>query len=288
MLILFTVSASKVPMASSFRIRAWPEHHIEVPQVRRHHVTNVDAQVLEFQFGDLRPAALPAEFFLRELADLDELNVNELVVFSQEWGSVAHLGEDPLAFLPTAKYSITKPYVSYTEAAAAITTKYSQRVGTRLIAVPILQLHVQILKALTRQWLHQSSGGSGSGVATWEGTPFEPATDTQAWKLFFEHLDHGLQHFSAHVSSPDIDWEPPQANLYMACCLQIFNHIAERATYRTCANETCRRAFSQQRGRRTTGSPRTRGVRYCSPTCAKAQAQRDYYSRERAKEVDDV
>jgi len=275
-------------MASSFRISTWPGHHIEVPRVDRHHVTKVDAQVLEFRFGDLKPAVLPAEFFLRELADLDESNVDELVVFSQDWGSLAHLGEDSLAFLPTARYWINKPYASYTEAASAITRNYSRRAGTRLIAVPILQLHVQILKALTRQWLHHSSGGNDSGATIWDATPFVPTTNTQAWQLFFEHLDHGLQHFSAHIWSPDIDWEPPQANLYMACSLQIFNFIVERATYRTCANETCRRAFSQQRGRRTIGSPRTRGVKYCSPTCAKAQAQRDYYNRTRAKEADDV
>jgi hypothetical protein len=71
------------------------------------------------------------------------------------------------------------------------------------------------------------------------------------------------------------------APLYSVCCLELFNHIAEHATYRHCANETCGRTFVRQTGRAEAGQHRTSGVKYCSSHCARAQAQRDHRARQR-------
>jgi hypothetical protein len=70
--------------------------------------------------------------------------------------------------------------------------------------------------------------------------------------------------------------EVPTWNL---CCLELFNHIVEGAVYKTCANETCGREFVRQEGRAEHGQHRTSGVKYCSSTCARAQAQREYRRR---------
>jgi len=45
--------------------------------------------------------------------------------------------------------------------------------------------------------------------------------------------------------------------------------------YAICANENCLRTFVHQQGRSKKGQRRSRGVLYCSPSCARAAAQRE-------------
>ena len=98
-------------------------------------------------------------------------------------------------------------------------------------------------------------------------------------------FDWGLEPFHPGLS---VDWDSPvtagtfeirprvetlpqskrSANLYHLCCLELYNHIVEGATYRTCANEPCGRTFVRQEGRAEHGQHRTKGVKYCSATCA--------------------
>ena len=59
-------------------------------------------------------------------------------------------------------------------------------------------------------------------------------------------------------------------SLYEICCLQLFNHIAENATYRTCAG--CGRPFSPKRPNQT----------HCTPACNRRARQRAYKRRRAA------
>jgi hypothetical protein len=128
-----------------------------------------------------------------------------------------------------------------------------------------------------------------------EGREHEPPrTPFSAASLLSEYLGPGLAPFHPdvlHESWMDERWtgesrQPPYRTsppLYFVCCLELYNHIVEEATYKTCANETCGRLFIRQEGRAMHGQNRTRGVKYCSTECARAQAQRAYRRRQRAQ-----
>jgi hypothetical protein len=65
-------------------------------------------------------------------------------------------------------------------------------------------------------------------------------------------------------------------NLHALCCLELFNHVAAGNDFPRCANESCGRLFVRdERGR-------GRGMRYCSRSCARAQAQREFRRRKAA------
>ncbi|MGX1762922.1 hypothetical protein ACWIG5_39560, partial [Streptomyces lydicus] len=73
-----------------------------------------------------------------------------------------------------------------------------------------------------------------------------------------------------------------QPSILSVAFLQLYNHLAEDATIRTCANETCGRDFVRQRGRAEYGQNRTSGIKYCTRECARAQAQREHRRRKAA------
>lgn len=94
-------------------------------------------------------------------------------------------------------------------------------------------------------------------------------------------LGNALEAFTpAVITNPDIPVFDDHWAFEIAC-LELFNHMVENAPYRSCANEACRRLFVRQRGRSIHGQHRTRGVKYCSSECARAQAQREYRRRKR-------
>jgi hypothetical protein len=70
---------------------------------------------------------------------------------------------------------------------------------------------------------------------------------------------------------------PP--TLLALCGLELFNHLVAGRRLLRCANETCGRLFTMQEGRSRYGVHRTDIVKYHTPTCARAQAQREYRRR---------
>jgi hypothetical protein len=68
------------------------------------------------------------------------------------------------------------------------------------------------------------------------------------------------------------------------CSLELFNHVAEQASYRICANRTCGRLFVRQEGRAKAEQYRLKGVLFCSASCARAETQRQYRKKKAARD----
>ena len=123
---------------------------------------------------------------------------------------------------------------------------------------------------------------SGSYVAV-------PHDRASAGALLARGIRSGLVPFHPEVRIGQNEDDPGLAmpyggghGFYFICCLELFNHMAENATYKVCANDACGRLFVRQEGRAVHGQHRTRGIKYCSSECARAQAQRAYRRRKRA------
>jgi hypothetical protein len=143
--------------------------------------------------------------------------------------------------------------------------------------------------------------GPGPDAGKWESVPDEALVekrgDLALMGIVLEPLEEavefmlrgvlndGLAPFHPRLdyvnSSPFDDWR--DIPLFSVLCLEIFNHLAERAVHRLCQNPSCRRVFVRQHGRAAQSQHRRSGVRYCSVLCARAQAQRAYRERSRLK-----
>ncbi|MGD0713031.1 MAG: hypothetical protein ABSB24_02450 [Gaiellaceae bacterium] len=155
-----------------------------------------------------------------------------------------------------------------------------------------------VLRDMTSSWRLLSAGVDPRSLP-WSGwvTGGDEPSYSSARRLLATALPVLLRNYSPVVGvgsdiNLDESWQKPlisaefpgsSAPLFEVCAFELFNHIAESATYRICQNETCGRPFVRQWGRSEHGQSRREGVLYCTADCAQAQAQRQYRRRKQAK-----
>jgi hypothetical protein len=100
------------------------------------------------------------------------------------------------------------------------------------------------------------------------------------WAAFAMLLNDGLAPYSARVATNLAG--AGAVGLYSAACLQVFNLIVGECNAVRCENETCDHVFAHQIGGAKHGQHRSKGLRYCSVECARAQTQREYRRRRKA------
>ncbi len=126
-----------------------------------------------------------------------------------------------------------------------------------------------------------------------------PETRGRARYLLVEGINLGLQGISLGIAAvkdetaadavallmrPDLPLAATLdvgAPLYSLVALELADALLDGRAYRTCTNEACGRLFTMQAGRSRYGGHRS-DAEYCSRTCARAQAQREYRRRQRA------
>lgn len=214
-------------------------------------------------------ALLPPEFYLRGLMRLELDSDEALLNFMGEFGL---LGESPAGSLSATQGIGLEAPTTTLRAARERAAVLRDTTRTLLANEGVMDEEV-----LFSAW--ESRGGKPLEMLTFtmDDEPLKVAVVLAATTI-----TRGLAPYGVSVETADSTVQRG-VSLESAVCLQMFNHLAESATYRACQLDTCSTVFVRQVGRSQYGQHRRVGVQYCSPACARLAATRRSRDKKRAE-----
>ncbi len=248
-----------------FRIITHPDISLP-PQPILREAVQLDGDWLYVREDEPEPVDLSDELVLRDLCDL-QLNDGEAVTdFLNEHGLLPPTFDLLLPGQRSRRRRNAPP----------------QAYGNVMDAIAYLT----VARAMANHWVASMTDQSVAKV--WSAVSPDVTTKREAWMFLIESLNFGLVPYHPRIEAtfPGIRGHPyvvggPRVHLFNGLSLQVFNLMVEAIPPLQCLNETCGRWFVRQHGRAEQGQYRVEGVKYCSASCARAQAQREYKRRKR-------
>jgi hypothetical protein len=291
----------------------WPGGPLRVPAVTVFEARLVDARTLVFadspDLGGAQRVDLDADFYLREFCELDAADSQAVLAFCKGWGPIgdgqcsylhdasrssaqqadAEVGEPWKHFMPNFWETVKLPTGEQLRLGLEMERRLSGLVPVTAHSVGRVAVYQASLMNAIALWRFISGGINAEELASgWRledagvglsyhinkswGLAYQVTTEAALADLA-DHLNPALVPFHVRLEAGT---EPaPRINVYQAACLQLANDVANTTPVRHCANERCGKLFTRQRGRGDAERHRLKGVRYCTDTCARAQAQRE-------------
>lgn len=217
----------------------------------------------------LTDVEVPEDFVLRECLAVDADDMDAVVAFVQQWGSLCPFDGRPTdASLPAS--------TSYTRTDEGVSGRGDVRDQS---------VYLRTLQAVAGHYVAESLGHDVAAVWRSHGLPIAGNQDMSAWLQFSEFLNAALGVFPMYVTVDGIHGGVglPQPTTYEVAMLQLVQLLAQDRRAKTCHNDRCNKVYTLQRGRRKydASTGHATGVKYCSAQCAKAQAERKRRAKRR-------
>ena len=300
-----------------YRVTMWPGERVRVPAVAPldrcevHDREGVAGGPFLLLGRSRELNELPDELYLRELRNLDVTDADAMARFCERYGRLSTYYFDEIPNFERTRHPKDSPLyhrlMDLRFAHADWLRAQGEKFPYEFTAVESLEetaMYVTLVRDMTRVWqYHQGMLTFDEVVAAWENKLqfFYDASDEHTWSpqstedlyLFLgDHLGAALVSFHVRPlihkedeEENELRWGERPVTLYAALCLQLANHMAEKADYRTC--KKCGTLFVRQQGRAEIGQYRTGGeLFFCSKRCAHSYTQREYRKRQAANKME--